>query len=1313
MIIMQAGNDPRYEIMTNPSSYPPGPMRVYRKPKPETPEQQQEEIRHRRQLGWMVGLSALAILFLVVAWYVPVKSLFYRMIAPRVVMEPRLGHDFAALAYDHIGAGGVPLEVFEDHLDALQTAGFVPIRLGDVRGLLRRGQLLPLNAVLITLDHASAETWEDVSRALRQRGWYGVVFLTTGATPPHEPAPPSWSALRMGVGERRWEMGTQGHHGYTLIPTDPDQGTSPFMLGLRWLDTYARMETVFDFQDRLMEDQLLARDTIQARLGSMATVFAYPDGNLGQRTLAHPALNNIRMAVTARNFDLAFIAGQLAYNNAWSDPMRLNRLEVDASWSGAALVNHLDSLHAAMAPQVPFGRDAPAYGAWVVSGGDAHLDRGEMALTAAPGEPSPLLWIAGSDEWTDQILSGQYRLPAGRLRFYFRTRWDGPNGYAVELDAEGHLRLLEMSSAGETVLAEHPITPTHTESHSIKVFLRGRQVQVFWDEGAVWTYPVRLPADTGIGYSGIGLLASHEDETARVLLSKLRVERVPDRLVYGEHPDTMDARAFLALRSEGYRYRMFSPAWDSLSALAETGPVDRMAARMLEAKLIPHVDISSDRDPFMNRPAVDWAKPFVDQDCDGVLVRFTGAAPLSMGDLVAWLLEAQESLKRAGKELLVRLPANMEQVAVIQSLIGYVPGLQIVTAQLSEEEAKKVEAPLIVEEALDSRSGDSEWAAYQEIKTDALQDEARKRRTRVDRMKNEGLEALHQGNYEKAIVHFSDWHNEVPTLPEPLNLIGEALLQMDFRDEAVEFFEQSLDLDPAQLELAVKLARLLDAVKRGDESRRLLNRYALLFPDEPSILLAQSEWLFYRNRLAEARPRMARLLSKVPDNLDAAILFLRMAHRDQDRWLALQTVLRQGRLPANHLRVAEAIRDYDLLTTPDMLSLMDLLETIALETKNVRVLQIVEELRPKNEAVREDLTEGSWSRWWQPDGVVSVHTNEGAQLRAMAGRTDYALRLSGSQAWRDAYVKTTIRPEFGSFWLYARRSASQHVRFGFNEDMDRLHLQVWELRNNELFLTVSESAEWKPTGHPLKLRLDLRGKAAMGYVNDEPAFPKPLILPASLGLGRVAVGGDALEAGRAEVLLQTLEAGPIPVRLAMFDPAVPMTVTQRLERLQAMRTHITNLAPVWFTQDESGAWQSTLREEDDLYRLFAGYYGLRLTPVAVLHDLKSLSLRDLHLLIQVHELDGLILQCETLPNAETMEALRRSPEAADMDLIILQESAGLQEAPFFALGASQNLSRKVHEAGQLRRITAGQAAVLDDIAPYAPAIIEVDVGDLR
>jgi hypothetical protein len=321
--------------------------------------------------------------------------------------------------------------------------------------------------------------------------------------------------------------------------------------------------------------------------------------------------------------------------------------------------------------------------------------------------------------------------------------------------------------------------------------------------------------------------------------------------------------------------------------------------------------------------------------------------------------------------------------------------------------------------------------------------------------------------------------------------------------------------------------------------------------------------------------------------------------------------------------------------------------------------------------------------------------------------------LSGSQAWRDVFAKTTIRPELGSFWLYARRSASQHVRFGYNEEMNQLHLQVWELRNNELFLTVSQSAEWKPSGKALELRLELRGKAAMGYVNGEPAFPKPMILPASLGLGRVAVGGDALEAGRAGALLQTLEAGPIPMRLAMFDPALSMPVTQRLERLQLMRDRITDLAPVWFTQDESGAWQSALREEDDLYRLFAGYYGLRLTPVAVLRDANSFSLRDMHLLIQVHGLDGIVLRCETLPDAETIEALRRSPEAAGLELIVTEENTGVEEVSFFALGASQALLRTSRETGRFRMIAAGQWTSLDEVAPYAHAIIEIDVGDLR
>src|SRR5690606_1880369 len=97
------------------------------------------------------------------------------------------------------------------------------------------------------------------------------------------------------------------------------------------------------------------------------------------------------------------------------------------------------------------------------------------------------------------------------------------------------------------------------------------------------------------------------------------------------------------------------------------------------------------------------------------------------------------------------------------------------------------------------------------------------------------------------------------------------------------------------------------------------------------------------------------------------------------------------------------------------------------------------------------------------------------RLRVDSGRSEVAARLLGSERLRDAFIEAAIRDIRGHFWVYARRTENQLVRFGF-ENPDRMHLQVW--KDGRMLLNQSKAVSIAP-GASIRLRMEIRGTGLM------------------------------------------------------------------------------------------------------------------------------------------------------------------------------------------------------------------------------------------
>jgi len=164
---------------------------------------------------------AMVVSFAVAAWVMLQPQVGHLLWPKATSAEPRRSEAFVAIAYDGISrkAGEVSPDLFREHLMALRSAGYVPITLADVEGLMYSGRPVPQKAVLVTMDQSRKTSYFTTVSMLRRFGWNAVMFLWTKPIVDGNSAAMLWPYLGNMVRSGLWEIGAQSHDGFRRVIT--------------------------------------------------------------------------------------------------------------------------------------------------------------------------------------------------------------------------------------------------------------------------------------------------------------------------------------------------------------------------------------------------------------------------------------------------------------------------------------------------------------------------------------------------------------------------------------------------------------------------------------------------------------------------------------------------------------------------------------------------------------------------------------------------------------------------------------------------------------------------------------------------------------------------------------------------------------------------------------------------------------------------------------------------------------------------------------------------------------------------------------
>jgi len=881
-------------------------------------------------------------------------------------------------------------------------------------------------------------------------------------------------------------------------------------------------------------------------------------------------------------------------------------------------------------------------------------------MFALPNTTGAKTWLNGSDTYRDFRARFNLRLDEGQIGFYFRATPDGESYLYLGIGREGDVWLRQKHAGMQPfTLNSGRYAPDENGDIVLEVFLRDRMFFATINNLPVFQ---EIAAVRGVARPGmIGCSVWHPAAgAARARMSDLEVRPFAVSVVAWAPMLGRAPPLAYWLSRNAYRYSHLAPPWLRLSS---RGAIEQFGwdTRAFESFA------SIYRMQFMPEVTLDSLEMFDSNLPEQLATRAAGlkAAGLTcnlrdlqgnpqLSRISSWIQQLSRALEAQNLALVVRLPPLLEKPATFSALFQLLPNLQVAVAPgsplageaYSENESNRV----VVAETIEPYQ-DLELSLYYELAGFSNTGDVWSTEMRGELLRQEGRAAFNAGDFNKAIEIWSRWSGLEPNNEEPLSLVGDVYQRLNDPARAVESYRRSLEVNPGQIGLAVRVARLLDATGTDDglAARQMLNLYARIFPNNPDIAMGQAEWLIRRKRYEEASALIRKAITLYPEDLRALTMLHSLLATPKERFDNMNAILRVGARPGMEPHLAQAIRDRDLFTRPESWMLMDFLERLAKETPAGPARDVYERLLPRADIATEDFRAGRMSANWTSSADEEEQEGGSLVLGARPTQTEAFLRLNRSDAMHNGFIEALIDDARGFFWLYARRGEGNMIRFGFDQT-GRMYLQVW--RDNQLL--GNETRFWTKPAGAVRLRLELRGDGAFGFVDGKPAFGAPVAIPRDMGLGWWGLAPWAPQFGVAQVSVRQVSGGPLPVRLAVFKPRDNEWKDQDyLDVLKAHTRELSAIAPQWYVQDLDGKIQrETISEHGDL-RILCRYYRTRLLPTVRAASPRVLKPEELIRQALEDRVDGFTLLFARMPGDEWFAQMEEALQGTTLTVVAL------------------------------------------------------------
>ena len=1266
------------------------------------------ELQAKRLLRMIYCLIVALLLY---AWGPTVKGLFSAVIWPTINSQEQDANEFLALVYDEesFPKGSRFATRLKEHILTLQSEGYTPLRLKDAEGLIKKNQPVAEKSVLLTFDFNKLTVYPQIEAVLRETGWFATAFY---CTKPNESQRSDIRLLSSMKRSSHWEIAARSHRGYERVPDPTINEFVRYLSAYQWLHSEKRHENTEEFRIRVHGDHQDSLVVFDRRLNLRPSAYAYPFGDFGQLDDGTEEIRQINQLEASRHFPLAFTRGELALNNRGTDPVRLNRLHVKPTWNGRALADRLgrDIRSVGLISNAGMGQSS---GAWVLEKGyisledtATHLRTDNLGREAAAWYASP-----GLNQEYNAVMD--FSWDKGDFLVYFQHT-ESPSTYSRIRFSTNQVATLEQKRPLEPVRTMEQVEAKIQTglTNSLKLFLRGKRVHVRLNGVNVFGHGVELTnVDTHPRF-GIGLVPNRGD-VSNARIHHVALRDALSRMATWSSATTQEGQAIDWLHENAGRLTHVCPPMEldieDLTFIDSPFQSIRMLANVYNMQFIPKITLTTG-DEMDRLNSFSLAELMASSSMDGLFLDLSALTDLSIKRIQLWLQQSSQPHQDTQADLYIKLPPNLEDIVPLQNKFKQAPHLYLVSTKLNESAdapGKFLRIEDITENTTSHRKIDRNQIQLLDEPESLSVDEIT-HRIRLLQVQSE--KALTEGEHEKAIVSLSEWHELSPADSQPITMIAEALYSLGYKEESLDFYRQSLDVNPGQVKLVARLTEIFSYMNHDEEARNLLNLYVRLFPEDPDILYAQALWLIDQDRLDEADGRLELILKKRPLDFQTLLLKLRISSDAAARKTTLGKLKQLAENPDRHLDLVEAVQKYDLLTLSDSHVVVEILHDIEATNPDPKIADRIHRVLPRFQTITENLSDGQLSANWEAEGGRIVSAIDGIELKSLPSQPEVTLRLLRSQQFNDSFIHAKFKDVRDSVWIYGRRSVENLVRFGVDTESKELHLQIWKDKNRRIHSGHRETLESLP--NEIDLRLEIRGNGVVGYLNGREVVSVPLELPGQINHGWMAVSVQSADRGQARATITELEAGPLPLQLAMLPqtPAEGEIASEELQKIRSLLGNVTDASPDWFELTSEGKWKSDIDPADDFFRLFSRYYRIRLVPLVQVATDAIVTVSDIEYITNEHSLDGVVLRFAQQPDNAWRETFRKELNEKELYVYTVMDSSVEGRARIEGFGRAAFLFEKKQGTidVNVRDINKYQADLQADGPNKKPTLISVN-----
>ena len=1233
--------------------------------------------KDRNFRAWCIFLGLIC--FGIAVWR-PLRTLYYQYgyTKQAAVAEHDADH-FIAIAYYGVsnkaqgGSQDVSAQAFTAQLRLMQERGYTPIGLKDVLAFYKEGKLLPRKAVLMTFEQSRKSSYFDIRDVLYANKWKAVMAVNTAPIHSRDAQALLWPYLQDMLSMGYWELAAQSEQGFTPILTGPSGHTGSFFANPQWLAEKNRYELPDEFSARIGADHRKVIEEFERETKTRPLAFFFPYGDYGQYDEKAQAVRVTNLHQVGANYGLGFSLGSLALNTRHCNPLCLNRMLVNPAWTPEEFISKLETFWPSQLAHNLSGGQAGAE-QWIAEWGDLIVNGSNFVLRAvAPVDPvltqaqaprsattGAKAWLAGSDTFEDGYLSLRFNLKNGRLGVYLRSTAFTSHVY-VSVDDAGKVSVRQRQpGVDEVILASDFLTDAPSKGHDLLICLRGNLLFARLDGKMLFGGGVVLRGEPQPGLVSVGVWDP--------LPGMASVEILDARLMGRRHslvtwtPDMFkdDRQLMRWLTEYSYQFNVLAPPlvdiYEGMSAIYPKWdiPAVRLFARTNVMRIQPRVLV---RDAaFVSKASVDDIARLADElDVDGLYVDASSCTSDQVQALVSWLTNLHAVLTERKMRLALTLPKAIESLPSAGKIFQILPDADLVGTFKSPPFGLDSDRVLGITHVLPAET-DATLALYYQLSSmlPGLNDVSPS--ALLEELRQRGFDAFMSGNYTNAICLWQEWAQGDTRSAEAHALIGDAWMRLGEQEKAFASYMESLAINPGQMNLAIRHARLLEMQGRIDESAEILNVYARTFPDDPAVTIAQAQWLNRNRQRNAARSVMQSLVQSRPQDIETRLAFQSLLDEPSERYANMHELLAIGRHPDTHmLGFGQDIAAAELLAVPESGVMFDFIRGNASRHPNKKTMDFFQNLLPLTEPVAEDFSLDKLSDNWTVIGGFRPSASGRYDLEAAATVSEASLRLRRSELLRDGFVEVTLDETAGAFWLYARRSSTAMLRFGYDNE-GRLWSQSW--KNGEL--GTYEGRPWQRPRGSFRLRIEVRGDGMMGYVDGKPAFTSPLMIPPDIAYGWWGAAPFSPDIGAARARISRIEGGPLSPTVTLLPRLSGADALPALDKIRPHARNLSALAPSAFMQLTDGTVPRQPETDLTPYKMFCSFHRLRLLPVVDLSYLSEAIPDSIAQLIQDNRLSGVILRVRTMPGKEWFARMETIAEQTPADIIVIQ-----QDEPFW------------------------------------------------